>query len=212
MINSTCAELHSIIHKGHRFFFKEGYKNIPKNGIYLIFEKGEKAHGGDRIVRVGTHTGNKQLPSRIFQHFENKNKNRSIFRKNIGRCFLNKDKDDYLCKWDLDTTTKRNKEKFSTLINIEYEREIEEKISAYIQANLSFSVIEIATKEERMLLESRLIGTISSCTECKPSKTWLGNCSPVEKIRKSGLWQVMELYKQSLNDNELNIVRHGLIK
>ena len=42
----------------------------------------------DRIVRIGTHTGENQLRSRLMQHFVKENKNRSIFRKNIGRCFF----------------------------------------------------------------------------------------------------------------------------
>jgi hypothetical protein len=44
-----------------------------------------------------------------------------------------------------------------------------------------------------------LISTVASCDECNPSSNWLGRHSPKEKIRKSGLWQVNELYKEALS-------------
>jgi hypothetical protein len=92
-----------------------GNEAIPLNGIYIMFEKDEVGHDGDRIVRIGTHTGDRQLKNRIYQHFENENKNRSMFRKNIGRCILNKERSPYLSTWELDTTSKKNKELFSHL-------------------------------------------------------------------------------------------------
>ena len=64
----------------------------------------------DRIVRIGTHTGENQLRSRLMQHFVKENKNRSIFRKNIGRCFLNIENQDYLDSWELDITPKEGRE------------------------------------------------------------------------------------------------------
>lgn len=126
-MSELCKKLHVLIREGQRFDFSMGYDGIPFNGIYIMFEKDELAHDGDRIVRIGTHTGNKQLRSRIFQHFENENKNRSIFRKNIGRCFLNKEHNKYLSTWELDTTSKKNKESLSYLIDKDYESEIEKK-------------------------------------------------------------------------------------
>ena len=81
-------ELHKLLNNLTRYSypFEENLISIPSNGIYIKFEKGEKIEGLDRIVRIGTHTGNNQLHSRLFQHFENENQRRSIFRKNIGRC------------------------------------------------------------------------------------------------------------------------------
>src|SRR3970282_1500042 len=85
-----------------RFPFDQALVSIPKNGIYIIFEKGEKFKGLDRIVSVGTHTGDNQLRSRLYQHFTHENKDRSIFRKNIGRCFLNFENSSYAKIWELD--------------------------------------------------------------------------------------------------------------
>ena len=68
------------------------------------------AHGAKRIVRVGTHTGTGQLRSRLRQHFLVENKDRSIFRKNIGRALLNRDHDPFLPTWDLDRTSRLARE------------------------------------------------------------------------------------------------------
>ncbi len=113
MIKSLATRLHILFNKQKRFSFpfKSQENEIPKNGIYIIFENGEKFGDLDRIVRVRTHTGECQLRSRLKQHFIKENKNRSIFRKNIGRCFLKKEKSPYLALWELDTTSKADKEK-----------------------------------------------------------------------------------------------------
>lgn len=210
-MSDLCSQLHMLLRRGKRFDYSMGYKSLPVNGIYIMFEKGEIAHGGDRIVRIGTHTGDKQLKSRIYQHFENKNKNRSIFRKNIGRCFLNRDESPYLATWELDTTTREKKELYADRVDHEIEAEIEGRISHYIQNCLSFCLLDVPVKEDRLYFEARLIGTVSNCTECQPSVDWLGLHSPVEKIRNSGLWQVMELYKTPISEKELTFVSKALI-
>ena len=43
----------------------------------------------------------------------------------------------------------------------------------------------------------------SLCEDCKPSENWLGNFSPKEKIIKSGLWLVNELWKTPLSDEDM---------
>ena len=211
-MDNLCGKLHTLLQSGIRFDFSMGYNQIPDDGIYIMFEKGEVAHGGDRIVRIGTHTGDKQLTSRIFQHFENENKNRSIFRKNIGRAILNKEGSSYLNIWNFDPTTKQKKELYAPLIDRDFESALEKRISHYIQENLSFCILAVPTKKERLHYEARLIGTVSKCIDCHASEGWLGNYSPVEKIKKSGLWQVMELYSEPLTEDDLDFVAAILLK
>ena len=211
-MSALCARLHEIVRNGSIFSFGDDLKAIPKNGIYIMFEKNEFAHGGNRIVRIGTHTGEGQLPSRIFQHFENENKNRSIFRKNIGRCILNREQSDYLPVWDLDTTSRKGKERSIALVDEKFETAIEKRITRYVQENLTFSILEIPSKNNRLFLEARLIGTVSGCDECSPSKSWLGNFSTKEKIRKSGLWQVNELHSPPISEKDLESLANLLIR
>lgn len=203
-------ELHKLLNEMSRFDFpfNELINQIPKNGIYIIFEKGEKYQNYDRIVRVGTHTGNNQLRSRLNQHFIKENKNRSIFRKNIGRCYLNKESHSYLKLWELDITSKAEKDKNLKSLDLSFEKQMEKKISDYIQSNLSFCVFQVDSKDERLFWESKIVSTLAKATDVKPSKNWLGNYSPKEKTKASGLWQVNELYNDTLTDKEFDRLKN----
>jgi len=202
-MSKNCNTIHQWFNGMRKFTFPFDKQEIPENGIYILFEKGEFAHSTNRIVRVGTHTGQNQLRSRLFQHFLKENKDRSIFRKNIGRALLNKDKDNFLEKWELDLTTRNAKDKYSNSVDFDKQKEIEKRVTKYIQENFSFVVFQIDDKDKRLNFESKIISTVSLCEECKPSKNWLGNFSPKEKIRKSGLWLVNELWKTPLNDEDM---------
>ena len=198
-MSEECHKLHEIFNGLNKFNFPFNENDIPLNGIYALFEKGEIAHNLNRIVRIGTHTGDNQLRSRLKQHFIMENKDRSIFRKNIGRAILNKNKDGFLKYWEVDLTTKDSKEKYSRVIDFNKQKEIEKKVTRYLQYNFSFVVFKVDDKDKRLELEGKIISTISSSKECFPSKNWLGLFSPKDKIRESGLWLVNELNKETLN-------------
>lgn len=202
-MSKNCNTIHQWFNGMKKFTFPFDKQEIPENGIYILFEKGEFAHSTNRIVRIGTHTGQNQLRSRLFQHFLKENKDRSIFRKNIGRALLNKDKDSFLEKWELDLTTRNAKDQHSDSVDFDKQKEIEKRVTKFIQDNFSFVVFQIDDKDKRLYFESRIISTVSLCENCKPSKNWLGNYSPKEKIRKSGLWIVNELWKTPLNDEDM---------
>lgn len=194
-MSKECKAIHVLTRNLERHNFPLFESHIPLNGIYILFEKGEHGHGGERIVRIGTHTGENQLRSRLKQHFLNENKDRSIFRKNIGRSLLKQSNDPFLEFWELDLTTRKAKDKYSHLINFEYQKSIESRVSQYIQSNFSFCAFKVNDKAKRLEIESKIISTVSWCKECGPSKTWLGCSSPKQKIVESGLWLVNELYK-----------------
>jgi hypothetical protein len=201
-MNNVCHMIHHLFNGLPSYHFPFDAKKLPKNGIYVVFEKGESAHRTNRIVRIGTHTGDHQLLSRLLQHFVKENKDRSIFRKNIGRALLKKGHNPYLQVWDLDLTTKKAKEQYSNMIDFENQNLIERQVTTYMQNNLFFAVFQVDSKEDRLKWESRLISTVSLCPECRPSSDWLGLSSPKGKIRESGLWLVNELYKEPLTEEE----------
>jgi len=211
-MRNIVLELHQIFNeqKRYSFPFEHFINEIPENGIYIIFENGEKYKTFDRIVRVGTHTGNNQLRSRLNQHFIKENKNRSIFRKNIGRCFLNKESNPYLRLWELDITSRTQKEKNLKLLDLDFEKKIEKIISNYVQTNLSFCVFQIDSKDDRLFWESKIISTLAKATDIEPSENWLGNQSTKDKIKISGLWQVNELYNDSLTELELDQLKNKI--
>ncbi len=202
-MSEICHQLHHLFNSllRHRFPFDD--VEIPRNGIYVLFEEGERAHEVDRIVRVGTHKGDNQLRSRLKQHFVNENKDRSIFRKNIGRAILYRDNDPFLEQWEWDLTSKKAKEQYLPLLDEKKLRETEEKVTAIIQQNFTFVVFEVNDKDTRLKWEEKIISTVSWCDECGPSPEWLGLFSPKKKIRESGLWLVNGLYKDGLTWEEL---------
>jgi len=202
-VSEICHQLHHLFNSllRHRFPFDD--VEIPRNGIYVLFEEGERAHEVDRIVRVGTHKGDNQLRSRLKQHFVNENKDRSIFRKNIGRAILYRDNDPFLEQWEWDLTSKKAKEQYLPLLDEKKLRETEEKVTAIIQQNFTFVVFEVNDKDTRLKWEEKIISTVSWCDECGPSPEWLGLFSPKKKIRESGLWLVNGLYKDGLTWEEL---------
>lgn len=199
----SCKAFHAWVHSLPVIRFPFIDASVPSDGIYIVFEKGERAHGGNRIVRIGTHTGAGQLPSRLRQHFLTPNKDRSIFRKNIGRALLARDGDPFLADWEIDLTPRAARAAHAGRIDMTKQQEIEDRVSAYMRDAFSVAVIPVAMKEDRLLWESRMISTVSLCPLCGPSASWLGNASPKEKIRESGLWVVNELYKEPLSDADL---------
>lgn len=209
-MSECCNDLHRILNKMPTYQFPFDSSEIPRNGIYVLFEEGESAHGVNRIVRVGTHTGDAQLRSRLRQHFVAENKDRSIFRKNIGRALLSKVQDPFLAQWEIDLTTRAAKTQYADSINFDKLKCVEREVTSYIKNAFKFVIFCVDDKNERLKLESKLISTISLCNECSASARWLGQHSPVEKIRQSGLWLVNELYKVPFAQNEVDELRIGI--
>ena len=202
-MSKICEQLHLLFSSQKMIYFPFNPSQIPNNGIYILFEDGEFAHGTRRVVRIGTHTGKDQLRSRLRQHFTQENKDRSIFRKNIGRALLNKASDPFLSQWELDLTTRAAREKYQSQIDLKYLAIVEKMVSNYLQKHFQFIAFEVQEKAARLTLESKIISTISKCETCKASSAWLGLHSPKTKIREGGLWLVNELYKEPLNETEL---------
>jgi hypothetical protein len=145
-MSALCHALHHLVDqlKIHTFpFYPELF---PKNGVYVLLEKGEKAHGVNRIVRIGTHTGKDQLRSRLSRHFVSENKDRSIFRKNIGRALLNQNADSFLRDWNLDLTTAAARRMHGAHIDSKKQQTVEQQVTAYMRSNFRFVFSESMTR------------------------------------------------------------------
>ena len=66
-------------------------------------------------------------------------------------------------------------------------------------------------KEQRLFWESKIASTLAQSKELRPSSGWLGNYSPKEKIRASGLWQVNGLEGACLNEQEIPVLRRLIL-
>jgi hypothetical protein len=64
-------------------------------------------------------------------------------------------------------------------------KKIEKKVSKYMNKNFYFIVFEVDTKEKRLDFEEKIISTISNSYNFKGSEKWLGNYSPIEKIKNN---------------------------
>lgn len=192
-MSEACQYIHKKIQSLPRYRAGFDIHAIPKNGLYFLFENGEAGHGAERIVRVGTHRGQDNLGKRIMEHLFAKNKDRSIFRKHVGRCLLAKAGDSFLSQWEIDLTTKAAREKHEGQIDKKRLLNTELAVSNYMNENFSFTVMPVSTVEQRLIIEECCISTIAACNECRPSKSWLGLHHPNAVIRQSGLWNVQGL-------------------
>jgi hypothetical protein len=206
-LSESCKWLREQLELLPVFKYPFDLKLLPSNGVYFFYEEGENSDHGNgiyrpRIVRIGTHKEN-NFRSRIAEHFllnesrmkftivNPKPSDRSIFRKNIGRALLNKQRDvNYLKVWDVDYTIHINKTSFSHLRDIDKERDVESQITNLLRKAFYFRLIALEGQEKRMGkigIESRLIGTVTNCRLCGPSKNWLGRFSPILKINSGKL-------------------------
>lgn len=208
LVDEDCYELHRLFNNLPRLRIAD-IKEIPfDNGIYIVFENGEYYQEMDRIVRVGTHRADKRLKKRLRDHLARKNKDGSIFRKNIGKAILAKQNDPYLDIWATNTSNRSETiKKLGDKFDIQRQKEIEDQVTKYMLDNLSFICFEVKTEEERLRLEEGLIATLNCCKNFNKSIDWLGNYSPVEKIKESGLWLIQGLNKQPLTYQEVNYIK-----
>jgi hypothetical protein len=136
---------------------------------------------------------------------------RSIFRKNIGRALLNQRKDPYLKIWEIDYTSHKAREDYAHMRDVPKERALETEITEHLRSKFSFKVIECTGQAQRMGstgLESVIIGTLSRCPICQPSTNWLGRYSSKPEIANGKLWLIQHLNANPINEqNMINIKR-----
>ena len=202
-MSSECELLHELIASRHRLGASFDPAAIPSSGIYVMFQKSEQGHGGDRIVRVGTHRRDGELPSRLIQHFIRENKDRSIFRKHVGRTLLTRINDPFIVEWDLDLTTKASRDVHGGAIDAVRKAEVEREVSTFLADEVTFVTFPVPIRAMRLDIEKSLLATIAACQECGPSPEWLGNDHPNAKIRKSGLWNIQGLNGTPFDNDEI---------
>jgi len=223
----TCKWLHENLENLPLSRYPIDVKWLPKNGVYFFYEDGEVwGHGGNYLrVRVGSQRqGN--FRSRIKEHYlldeskisfdcnKLKPSDRSIFRKNIGRAILNKNRDNYLEIWDIDFTYKEARKNLGHLRDIQKEREIEFAITRILRNSFLFRFLTIENQYDRIGsqgIESSLIRTVANCHFCKASDNWLGKYSPIYKIRDKGLWLTQHLQCCGITEDDKKIILNAII-
>lgn len=199
-------EIHQILNKKTRYSWQDLDRIKVTNGIYIFFEKGEKYSNLDRIVRIGTHRSDGRLVQRLKDHYLVKNKDGSIFRKHIGAAILNKDRDNYLETWNLNTSYKNVREQNKDKIDLLYQEHIEDRVSVYLKSNLTFTIFQVKNQADRIRIEEGIISSLNKCPDFKASSHWLGNYSIKTEIKNSGLWNIQGLDSPSLNYKDLDVL------
>lgn len=226
-MSKMCKWLHEQLEQLPIIKYPFKLEKLPENGIYFFYEKDEIwGHGKNklRIVRIGTHKKQGNFRNRIKEHYllgesktnfdKNKPKpsDRSIFRKNIGRALINKQKKykEYLPIWEIDFTKSKNRKSFGNKRNIDEEKRIESAITKTLIDRFYFRFIKIDTQYKRKKLERLLIGTVASCDSCNKSDRWLGNYSPKMQIKNSGLWLVQHLKANGIDENHKKTILEAI--
>jgi len=226
-MSERCKWLHEQLEQLPFIRYPFNLDQLPENGIYFFYEQGEFwGHGGSkpRIVRVGT-SKDGNFRKRISEHYlfdESKMnfdstkpapRERSIFRKNIGRALLNQRHDDYLKIWEIDFTSHKSRRENANLRDIEKEKKLESEITKLLRENFSFKSIELSGQAQRMGktgLEGALIGTLAQCSLCQTSSKWLGRYSPKTEITGGKLWLVQHLKANPIRDNDETIILNAI--
>lgn len=171
--------------------------NWPERGVYFFLDPQERrASDGNayRIVRVGTHAlksgARSTLWKRIHQHRGQAsgmgNHRGSVFRHHVGLALLARDGQTHPT-WGSRSSAERSV--------VEAERELEERVSAYLARLLVTHVPvldESGPESMRGYVERNAIALLSTrgAAVDTPSEGWLGRHAKAEAVRRSGLWNV----------------------
>lgn len=174
-----------------------GHMDWPKRGVYFLFEPEEMRtlkKSEPRVVRVGTHMVSRRSKATLWNRLRTHrgtykgggNHRGSIFRLHVGAAMLMRNHNEYcLPTWESGSTAPASVR--------ESETKMEQKVSAYIGRT---SVLwlrvpdEPGPKSDRAYIERNCISLLAGPWGPidLPSRGWLGNHCPNQRVVRSGLW------------------------
>lgn len=206
-------ELHRLLAQLQRVECTTPTGQIPRNGVYVVFEEGEvfqkAGQQWDRIVRIGTHVKDGRLRARIRQHYGRVtsfggNKNASVFRKHLGGALLRRadPRDSRLVDWLAQGSPSSP--------------EVEDLVSRELRNKFWFVCVPVETAVERLTLESALIALLAHFPVGQPSEKWLGHSAADERIGRCGLWNTQHINSLPLTYTQFKrlgvLVRQTVVK
>lgn len=207
-LRAPAAEIYRVVAALPRHDHLTPRRELPTDGVYLFFERGETVSldGAtvDRIVRVGTHNRDGNFRQRIRQHYGHVssfggNKNGSVFRLHLGGALLRRrdHRDPRLPGWEKH-------------MGPSYP-DVEEEVSRVLRETFTFVCFAVPDAADRLSLESGLIALLAQHPLGSPSSGWLGHYAAAERIRRSGLWNTSQVDAMSLTPVQLGRIA-GLIE
>jgi len=180
-----------------------GYMDWPDRGVYFFFAHDEHRNTGDqhRLTRIGTHAvssgSGTSLWDRLRTHRgansgtygDGGNHRGSVFRKRVGEALIERhDLHDEYPYWGEGSSAGRDRRLA--------EHDHEKRVSDYIR-DLPFLWISVDDKpgpdSDRAYIERNAIALVSNFQKDSLDsrrEDWLGNHSPRQEIRGSGLWNI----------------------
>jgi hypothetical protein len=174
--------------------------NIPRNGVYLFFERGERicvtGNEYDRVVRVGTHRVDGGLKRRLRQHYRG-NKNASTFRRDVGSAMLSRSgvSHDVITTW-------MGRSRFG--------RSTETELTELMDSLFTFCCIAIDALQERMRLEQGLIALLASQRYIPVDDEWLGQWAARPVVPATRLWNLEHIDATPLTLDEIPLLTHAI--
>lgn len=163
--------------------------DVPLNGIYFVFEKGELITidrlDVDRVVRIGSHRKPGRLQKRIRNHYGRLkrywgNSGGSVFRELVGEALISRNGGDEVAK--------------NNWLSSHFPEDTEELISKYFEEHYTFKCIMVHSDSIRCKMESFLISLFANYSNARPSDKWLGNYSYSHRVRQIGMWNRQDTY------------------
>lgn len=176
-----------------------GRMKWPERGVYFFFEPYENRSlesNQMRVVRVGTHMVSKGSKASFWHRLHTHrgtedgrgNHRGSIFRLHVGEAIIRRSNDEIpVPTWGIGQSASEEVRKKEVWL--------EKEVSKYLGKTLLLW-LEVPDNpgpdSDRAYIERNSIGLLSGSGNPLdiPSKTWLGNFSSCDPIRKSGLWNV----------------------
>ncbi len=176
-----------------------GQDEWPERGVYILFEPDEIRSNGastPRVVRVGTHMVSRGSKATLWNrlrthrgHADGRGNHRaSVFRRHVGEAMIQRSNGAIdIPSW--------NQGQSATKEVQESEIELEKRVSEYIGRMIILWIAipdEAGPGSDRSFIEKNAIALLSGIGRQvdPPGSQWLGNSSPTQAIRDSGLWNV----------------------
>jgi len=186
-------DLHTLVASLPIHEFPVSRLAIPADGIYLLYETGERAPSGDttidRIVAAGAHTGEHRLARRLADHVSG-DRRKSAVRQHVGAALLARANpaDPQLAPWLADGRTPMP--------------EAEAAVTTEIRERFTLRCIPVPDKDERLALERGIIALLAQHPIAPPSDTWLGRHAAPAEIRRTGLWNTQHINADPLTTKQ----------
>ncbi|MBE0475699.1 MAG: hypothetical protein IBX62_01160 [Coriobacteriia bacterium] len=186
--------VHALAATLPRHDWRSDERALPPNGIYLMFERGERVRTPDgpvdRVVRVASHRKPGRLPKRVRATFgspySGQLRHAPPLRAHYSEALLRREA--------------------ASPPGVGGPR-FEDRVTQAIRLSFTFCVIPVEDADERYEFERSLIALLAQYPAAAPSSRWLGRFSSEAAIAKGGLWNVKHAGARAMDGGQFERFR-----